>query len=61
MEIWPVLLLLTAGSWGMTSSDVLRRPVSLPRLTVEGFVTALAVIAVVWVAWVALWLVEHRW
>jgi hypothetical protein len=27
----------------------------------EAFVTALAVIALVWLAWVALWLLEHRW
>jgi hypothetical protein len=27
----------------------------------EAFVTALAVIALVWPAWVALWLLEQRW
>jgi hypothetical protein len=27
----------------------------------RAFVTALAVIALVWLAWVALWLIEQRW
>ncbi len=32
-----------------------------PGLVAEAFVTALAVIALVWLAWVALWLLEQRW
>jgi hypothetical protein len=32
-----------------------------PRVGVEAFITALAVIAHVWLAWVALWLIEQRW
>ena len=39
---------------------LLRRPVSGPRLFVEIFVTALAVIAAVWLRWVAPWLIEQR-
>ena len=35
--------------------------VSLPRLLVEAFAITLAVIALVWLGWVALWLLEHRW
>ena len=42
-------------------TDTPSRPVSLPRLAVEGFVTTLAVIAAVRLAWVVLWLVERRW
>jgi hypothetical protein len=34
---------------------------SAPRLLVEAFVTTLAVITLVWLAWVALWLIEQRW
>jgi hypothetical protein len=33
------------------------RSTSVPRLAVEAF----AVIALVWLAWVALWLLEQRW
>ena len=40
---------------------LVRRPTSAPRLMAEAFVTALAVIGAVWLAWVALWLVEQRW
>ena len=40
---------------------LLRRPVSGPRLMVEAFVTALAVIGAFWLAWIALWLIEQRW
>jgi hypothetical protein len=40
---------------------LLRRPTSTPRLVAAAFVTALAVIALVWLVWVALWLVEQRW
>jgi hypothetical protein len=42
-------------------ATVVRRPTSAPRLMAEAFVTALAVIALVWLAWVALWLIEQRW
>ena len=40
---------------------LVRRPTSAPRLVAEAFVTTLAVIALVWLAWVALWLLEQRW
>jgi hypothetical protein len=40
---------------------LMRRPTSTPRLVAEAFVTALAVIALVWLSWVALWLLEQRW
>ena len=39
---------------------LLRRPVSGLRLMVEAFVTALAVIGLVWLGWIALWLLEQR-
>lgn len=60
--ILPTPLLLFAGVvalWPLVR--LLRRPVSLLRLVVEGFVTTLAVIAAAWLGWVALWLVEQRW
>ena len=60
--VLPVTLLLFAGVVALLPlARLLRRPVSGPRLLVEAFVTALAVVAVVWLAWIALWLVEHRW
>jgi hypothetical protein len=34
---------------------------SAPRLAVEAFITALAVIGLVWLAWVVLWMIEQRW
>jgi hypothetical protein len=40
---------------------LLRRSTSTPRLVAEAFVTALAIIALVWLAWAGLWLVEQRW
>ena len=39
---------------------VLLRPGSGSHLLVETFVTALAVSAVFWLAWIALWLIEQR-
>jgi hypothetical protein len=38
-----------------------RRPTSAPRLVSEAFVASLAVIAIVWLTWVALGLIEQRW
>jgi hypothetical protein len=32
-----------------------------PRLVAEAFITALAHIALFWLAWVGLWLLEQRW
>ena len=58
----PVPLLLFAGVvalWPLAA--VVRRPKSAPRLVAEVFVPTLAVIALVWLAWVARWLLEHRW
>ena len=40
---------------------VVRRPTSGPRLIAEAFGTTLAVIGMVWFAWIALWLIEQRW
>jgi len=40
---------------------LVRRPTSAPRLVMEVFVTTLAVIALVWLAWGAVWLLEQRW
>jgi hypothetical protein len=45
----------------MLLAALVRRPTSPPRLVAEAFVTALTVIALVWLAWVALWLIEQRW
>jgi hypothetical protein len=36
-------------------------PVSGPRLFVEAFAVTLAMIALFWLGWVALWLLEQRW
>ena len=58
----PLPLLVFAGAvalWPLAA--VMRRPTSAPRLAVEAFVVALAAIALVWLAWVALWLLEQRW
>ena len=58
----PPPLLLFAGVvalWPLAA--VLRRPTSATRLVVEAFVTTLAVIARVWIAWAALWLIVQRW
>jgi hypothetical protein len=40
---------------------LVRRPTSPPRLVVEAFAVTVAMIALVWLAWVALWLLEQRW
>jgi len=58
----PTPLLLFAGvvaRWPLAA--ILRRPTSAPRLVVEAFVTTLAVIALIWIAWAALWLIVQRW
>jgi hypothetical protein len=58
----PTPLLLFAGVVALLPvAALVRRPTSAPRLVAEAFVTTLAVIALVWGAWVALWLVEQRW
>jgi hypothetical protein len=57
--ILPTPLLLFSGVvalWPLAA--VVRRPTSAPRLVVEAFVVALAVIALVWLAWGVLWLIE---
>ena len=60
--ILPTPLLLFAGVVALLPlAALVRRPTSAPRLVAEAFVTALAVIALVWLAWVALWLIEQRW
>ena len=59
--ILPIPLLLSAGVVTLPPlAALVRRPTSAPRLVVEAFLTALAIIALVWLVWVALWLVEHR-
>ena len=58
----PTPLLLFAGIVALLPlAALVRRPTSAPRLVAEAFVSALAVIALVWLAWVALWLIEQRW
>jgi hypothetical protein len=58
----PVPLLLFAGVVSLLPLGVVvRRPTSATRLVVKAFVTTLAVIALVWLAWVALGLIEQRW
>jgi len=55
-------MLLFAGVMALLPLAALgRRPTSAPRLVAEVFITALAVIGLVWLAWVALWLIEQRW
>ena len=39
---------------------VVRRPTPAPRLVVEAFTTALGVITVLWLGWVAVRLIEKR-
>jgi hypothetical protein len=58
----PTPLLLFAGVVALLPLvGIVRRPTSAPRLVAEAFVTALAVIGLVWLAWVALWLIDQRW
>jgi hypothetical protein len=58
----PVPLLLFAGLVALLPlATLVRRPTTAPRLVVEVFVTALAVIGAFWLAWVALWVIEQRW
>jgi hypothetical protein len=58
----PGPLLLFAGVVALLPLTALvRRPTSAPRLVVEAFAVTVAVIALVWLAWVALWLLKHRW
>ena len=53
--ISPTQLLLLASVVALLPlAALVRRPTSAPRLMAEAFVTALAVIAPVWLAWVAL-------
>jgi hypothetical protein len=55
-------MLLFAGDvalWPLAA--IVRRPTSPPRLFAEALGTTLAVIALVWFAWAALWLLEQRW
>jgi hypothetical protein len=60
--ILPAPLLLFAAVVALLPPVALaRRPTSAPRLVAEALVTTLAVITLVWLAWVALWLIEQRW
>jgi hypothetical protein len=55
------LLLLTGTVALLPLAALVRRPTSASRLLVEAFAVTLAIIALVWLAWVALWLIEQRW
>ena len=60
--ILPTPLLRFAGVVALLPlAALVSRPTSTSWLVAEAFVTALAVIALVWLAWVALWLIEQRW
>jgi hypothetical protein len=60
--ILPEPLLLFASAVALLPlASLVRRPTSTPRLVTEAFIAALAVIAIFWLAWVALWLLEQRW
>jgi hypothetical protein len=53
--ILPTPLLLFAGGVALwTLAAVVRLPTSSPRLVAEAFAVTLAVIAVVWLGWIAL-------
>jgi hypothetical protein len=55
-------MLLFAGVVALVPlAALVRRPMSAPRLVAEAFTATLAVITAVWLAWVALWLLEQRW
>ena len=57
----PVLRLIVGVVALRPLAGRVRWPTSAPRLVAEAFVTALAVIAIVWLVWVALWRMEQRW
>jgi hypothetical protein len=58
----PVHLLPVAGGAALVLvPSLVRRPVSASRLVVDVVGTALAVIALFWLGWVLLSLVELRW
>jgi hypothetical protein len=57
----PTPLLTVAGVVTLLSHALLqRRQVSLPRFVAEVLTITLGVIALVWLAWVVLWLLEQR-
>jgi hypothetical protein len=59
--IMPTPMLLFAGIKTLLPlAALVRRSTSVPRLVGEAFLTALALIALVWLAWVALRLIEQR-
>ena len=58
----PTPLLLFAGAVALwLLAAVVRRPTTLPRLCADALGTTLAVIGLVWIAWIALWPIEPRW
>jgi hypothetical protein len=57
----PTPLLLFAGGMALPLAVVARRPTSASRLVMELFAVTLAVIAAVWVGWLALWVIEQHW
>jgi hypothetical protein len=59
--VLPLPLLLLAGAVALLPLVALvRRLTSAPRLVVGALVATLAVIALVWAAWLLLWLIEQR-
>jgi hypothetical protein len=57
----PIPLLIAGLTALVPRVSWVRRPVPPSRVAVETFITALAIIALIWLGWVALWLLEHRW
>ena len=60
--VLPLPLLLFAGAVALLPlAVIMRRPTSARRLVAEAIISTPAVIALVWLAWAALWLIEQRW
>jgi hypothetical protein len=59
--ILPIPLLVFAGAVALVPLAAVVRGPTPPRLVVEASAVTLAVITVVWAAWLLLWLIEHRW
>jgi hypothetical protein len=60
--VLPTLLLLFAGAAVLRPlASAARRPNSPLRLVAVLFGTTLAVIGLIWLGWMALWVLERRW
>lgn len=58
----PAPLLLVAGAAALfLVPQLVRRPVSVARLAIEVFGIPAAAVALVWLAWLVLWMIEQRW